>query len=585
MKKIVSYSLYLGSLAVAVGIGFCFGQAERPIPSSAIVSNTNVTPYFQGETSLTVQTTEKVGPFSKAERKILFDLIDKTLEDAIDGKPLQYPDLNNYPEKWHQKRGVYVTLNIGEELRGSMGTHTPEKPFIYAVIDAAYNAAFNDTRFKQLTKEEFKNPDFNVNISVLGPVQRMTFAREQDVINALVPFKSSLLLTYGDKQELFLPSAWEKRPKPENFWKRLKEKVDVEETFWSPDFVIEHFLSENIRPLEETKKMDEIRIDKAIHAFKNMFNPDGTITYIIDFKTGSTQAVGNTVREMGSAYGMAYAYYMTHDKSIKPLLEETLKYADSISQKDGNKALVVDFKGKIKSGSTALALLALLYYEKESGDTQFANLREQWKNGLLSLFERGEGINRSPTDSTKSPYYEGETWLAFAVYNEFFPEDKELDQAVSELNEIMYRRYVTDFKFNFFHWGTQAAAKQYALKKTPLMRDYLIKQISIYLNDVEIGAGSSSCSYLEALGEVASLFKGEPLYQAIIERIENQLEVPRLLQEKPLTKFKNGEIPSNLTPYVGLFLNSYTNLETRNDITQHCLIAMLKANKALEEFE
>ena len=603
MRKIIFASLYLASLALAGGVGFYVGRypsttskqtvdtpkvvktADTPQPAQIKKADKKPQNIQKNTKAEPVVSMKKLGPFSREERKILFDLIDKTIEDGIAGKPIHYPDLKNYPEKWREKRGVYVTLNIGEKLRGCLGTQKPKKPFVHALIDAAHDAAFKDDRFDKLTMEEFKNPEFNSYISILGPIQKMSFNTEKDIIDALVPFQTGAILSYEEKRGLFLPSVWKKRPKPADFWSRLKRKAKIKEDFFSPNFVVEHFLSEHVRPLETTAKMDKKRIDTALSAFKHMFNKDGTITYTVNFKNGKVTVPGNTVREMGSGYGMAFAYHTLHDKSLQPLLENFLKYADSISQQEGNKAFVVDPKGKIKAGSTALGLLALLYYEKESGDTQFATLREQWKNGLLSLFERGEGISASPTDPTKSPYYEGETWLAFAVYNEFYPEDKEIDQAVSELNEIMYKRYVSEFKYNFFHWGTQAAAKQYALKKTPLMRDYLVKQISIYLNDVEIGAGSSACSYMEALGEAAPLFKGEPLFQSIIDRIENQLEVPRLLQKKPIDRYEEGKVPENLKPYVGIFLNNYNKLETRNDITQHCLIAMLKANKALEEFE
>jgi len=603
MKKLIFCSLYLASLAFAGGVGFYAGRyptssvpktsdTPTPVKTVEVPQETHTkktdkkTKNIQKSTKNEANTQiDKIGPFSRAERKILFDLIDKTIEDGLAGKPIDYPDLKNYPEKWREKRGVYVTINIGEKLRGCQGTQQPEKPFIHAVIDATHRAAFSDPRFDKVTMEDFKNPEFNTYISVLGPFKEMAFKTENDIINSLVPFQTGAILSHGKKRGIFLPSVWKKRPSAENFWKRLKRKAKIKDDFFSPDFVIEHFLSENVRPLEKTAKMDEQRIDKAVTAFKNMFNPDGTITYIVNFENGEIKHSGNTVREMGSAYGMAFTYYSTHDKSLKPLLERTFKYAESISQKDGNKALVVDPKGKIKAGSTALALLGLLYYEKESGDTQFATLREQWKNGLLSLFERGEGINTSPTDSKKSPYYEGETWLAFAVYNEFYPEDKELDEAVSELNEIMYKRYVSEFRSNFFHWGTQAAAKQYALKKTPLMYDYLVKQVPLYIYDVKMRPNSASCSYMEAMAEAAPLLKKEPFFLDLIERIENQLEIPRLLQKIPLDNHAKGKTPENLTPYLGIFLNRSHELETRNDVTQHCLIAMLKANKVLEEFE
>ena len=108
-----------------------------------------------------VKETIYIGPFSKTEREKLFDLVNRAIETGLNGEELTYPDLKAYPLKWQQNRGVYVTLNIGDRLRGCQGTKEAEKPFVYAVMDAAYRAAFQDKRFSKLTWEEYKNPDFN----------------------------------------------------------------------------------------------------------------------------------------------------------------------------------------------------------------------------------------------------------------------------------------------------------------------------------------------------------------------------------------------------------------------------------------
>jgi hypothetical protein len=186
-----------------------------------------------------------------------------------------------------------------------------------------------------------------------------------------------------------------------------------------------------------------------------------------------------------------------------------------------------------------------------------------------------------------SPYYEGETWLALSVYNEFYPQDKELDLAVSELNEVMYNKYVSEFKNNFFHWGNQAASIQYRLKKSPKMYDYIVKQARLYLKQTKIKPVNASCSYAEGLAETAlSLQKlGKSDYGNVLNRLENQLEIPRLLQKKPYQWDENNKIHPEMQKYLGLFLGWADKSNTRNDHTQHCLTALLKSQLVLEQMK
>ena len=534
-----------------------------------------------------VKETFYVGPFSRTEREELFALINQAIETGLDGKELVLPDLKKFPLKWQQKRGVYVTLNIGDKLRGCQGTKEAEKPFVHAVMDAAYRAAFQDKRFSKLTKEEYNNPDFNTYISVLGKMKPVAFQTEQDIIKQLKPFQDGVLLEYQKQKGLFLPSVWAKRPSASDFWKGVKKKAKLKEDFVPQKARIFVFSSENVRPVKQTILKDQKRIQKAIQALTALFQENGQIIYEIDYKTGTINEKSNIVREMGTGYSLAYAYYRTHDETLRPVLKRFLDYARRISVKTEQGSLISDGKGNIKSGSTALGLLAEMYYARESGDNQFQDMREQWKKGLLSLFERGQGIWTSWENKTMSPYYEGETWLALSVYNEFYPQDKELDIAVSELNDVMYDKYVSEFKDNFFHWGNQAASIQYRLKKSQRMYDYIVKQARLYLNQTKIKPVNSSCSYAEGLAETALSLQriGKRDYQNVLTRLENQLEIPRLLQRKPYQWDENNKIHPEMQKYLGLFLGWADKSNTRNDHTQHCLTALLKAQLVLEQMK
>ena len=529
---------------------------------------------------------EKVGPMTRSDRQLIFDLIARTIQDGLDGKERFYPELSAYPPKWRAMKTVYTTLNIGNKLRGCRGNLNNPKPLLHAIVDSAYDAAFNDTRFEKLAQEEFDHPDFNYYISVFGEEKPMTFVNETTIIRQLKPFQQGAILTYqpenGEgKRGLFLPSVWKKNPTPEQFWEKLKKKAGLKKDFFLPQFEVRVFPAETVRNLDFVMKQDAERIRTALSAYQKLFRDDGRITYEIDFKNGTTSDKKNLVREMGSGYGLAHAYYLNHDESLRPILSRFLTYVNSITVPHQNGILVTDNPKKISAGASALALLAVLYYEQESQDTTFRQLREGLKNGLVALFEPNVGIHRSPTEAETSPYYDGETWLALVIYNRFHPEDKKLARLMPTLNQTMYDKYAHEYLYNFFHWGTQAAANYFTATKDPLMYDFLKKQLNIYIDTVAFNASHASCSYAEGLAESALALRGkdEALYQKTLERLENQLDAARLLQDAP----SKQKVAKDAHPFLGLFLSKPDDLKTRNDITQHCLSALMKAQRVFRD--
>ena len=567
---------YIFAVAIILTIVFSAVVACFYFPKHKMSVNT--------DTSKQADISDNSKVMSRADRKLISDLIKQTIQDVLDGKKIKYPDLRNYPAKWSANKVVYTTLNIGNILRGCQGNFNAPKPLLYAIIDAAHNAAFNDPRFPKLTQQEFDNPDFNFYITILSEPKPLLFRTEQDIVHKLKPFQHGLYLTYEDgnnikKRGLFLPSVWKKNPAPWQFWLRLKKKAHIRENFFSDQFKVYYLPAETIRDFKFMTKQDEKRIQKALSAFKKLFQPDGHITYKIDFGKGISSAKNNIVREMGSGYGLAYAYYVTHDASLQPLIKNFLKYAQSATVSYQNGKLIADNPHKISSGATALALLAVLYYEQETKSDDFETFRTDLKNALISLFNPDIGVYRSPYDKTISPYYDGETWLALTMYNIFHPKDEAVSNLIPQLNKTMYDKYSDTYLGNFFHWGTQAAAHQYAHSQDPLMYDYLKKQLNIYIDNIMFHPNSGSCSYVEGLSEAALALqnKDRELYNKILLRLENQLDTVRLLQEIPFKEDARGQVIYEMKPLLGLFLNDYRSLITRSDATQHCLSALFKA--------
>ena len=126
--------------------------------------------------------------------------------------------------------GTFVTLTIGRQLRGCIGSLTGCEPLIQDVRKNALNAAFHDPRFRPLTAAEF--PRIHVEVSVLTEPRRLTFKDSTDLIARLRPFVDGVILHKGIACATFLPQVWEQLPRPEDFLSHLCLKANLQPDAW-----------------------------------------------------------------------------------------------------------------------------------------------------------------------------------------------------------------------------------------------------------------------------------------------------------------------------------------------------------------
>lgn len=119
----------------------------------------------------------------------------------------------------------FVTLHLDEKLRGCMGSLAAEEPLYENVALNAYRAAFRDPRFSPLTGEEFER--LHVHVAVLGPLEPLSFADEDELLSKLRPGRDGLLIRNGQRQATFLPSVWSQLKEPGQFLAELKRKAQL----------------------------------------------------------------------------------------------------------------------------------------------------------------------------------------------------------------------------------------------------------------------------------------------------------------------------------------------------------------------
>lgn len=130
------------------------------------------------------------------------------------------------------QRASFVTLKIGNQLRGCRGSIVPSRALAVDVADHAWRSAFDDPRFHPLRADEAERLNFH--ISILSSPRKIPCASEEELIAALRPDADGVILRDGTKRGLFLPSVWEQVPDPKMFVGHLKVKAGLTADHWTP---------------------------------------------------------------------------------------------------------------------------------------------------------------------------------------------------------------------------------------------------------------------------------------------------------------------------------------------------------------
>jgi len=129
-------------------------------------------------------------------------------------------------EPWLKElRATFVTLTQNEELRGCVGALEAHRPLAEDVAANARAAAFQDTRFAPLAREEFARTD--IEVSLLSEPVAVAFENHGDLIAQLRPGTDGIILEYGERRATFLPQVWESLSDPEQFIGHLKHKAGI----------------------------------------------------------------------------------------------------------------------------------------------------------------------------------------------------------------------------------------------------------------------------------------------------------------------------------------------------------------------
>jgi len=136
-----------------------------------------------------------------------------------------------------ENRGVFVSIYLGPNLRGCVGTIEPLGPLYQSVGGCAVAAASRDSRFKPLQLSEL--PEAAFEISVLSPIEVVT-----DIASIEVGIHG-LIVSRGNARGLLLPQVavhqqWDR----ERFLAETCRKAGLPPTAWKQGATIQRFTAE-----------------------------------------------------------------------------------------------------------------------------------------------------------------------------------------------------------------------------------------------------------------------------------------------------------------------------------------------------
>ncbi len=175
-------------------------------------------------------------------RRELHELARHAIEYGLEHGRAPHIDIGDFDTELQQKRATFVTLHRDKALRGCIGILQPLRPLAEDVVHNAWAAAFSDSRFAPLTRDEFE--DLDIHISILGTSETITFESEQDLVDQIRPGIDGLILEDGYHRGTFLPSVWEQLPSRHDFLRHLKQKAGLPPDYWSDTLKLQRYTVE-----------------------------------------------------------------------------------------------------------------------------------------------------------------------------------------------------------------------------------------------------------------------------------------------------------------------------------------------------
>lgn len=163
---------------------------------------------------------------SEDEKETLFAIAQNTLEWCVKGgRGKFFFDKYSITPKLKERTATFVTLKIGDMLRGCIGSLTPVAEMYRSVHDNTVNAALRDFRFRPVTPMELEKIDMH--ISLLSPIVDIASLDEFKI------GEHGIILEKGQYRAVYLPEvAVEQKWTKEETLSSLSQKAGMNRDAW-----------------------------------------------------------------------------------------------------------------------------------------------------------------------------------------------------------------------------------------------------------------------------------------------------------------------------------------------------------------
>lgn len=138
--------------------------------------------------------------FSEADRHTMLNLAEWSITDFISNRK-RNPRPASFPKNGilYSPLGVFVSVYIGGELRGCIGTFSEAEPLLDNIQQMSIQAATEDRRFKPVQLDELMK--LKLEISVLQPRKRINGPED------IVIGKHGIYMIHGHRRATLLPQV------------------------------------------------------------------------------------------------------------------------------------------------------------------------------------------------------------------------------------------------------------------------------------------------------------------------------------------------------------------------------------------
>ncbi len=164
------------------------------------------------------------------DKQELLGIARRAIERGAAGLPPDDLDTESLPASLLLHGACFVTLTIGGELRGCIGSLEAMRPLVADVQEHAVDAAVNDFRFPPVRPDEVDR--LHIELSVLSPAVVLDYCGPADLLKKLRPGLDGVILESGRRRATFLPQVWEKVPDASEFLEMLCEKMGLPAEAW-----------------------------------------------------------------------------------------------------------------------------------------------------------------------------------------------------------------------------------------------------------------------------------------------------------------------------------------------------------------